>query len=286
MVYAQLVRAVAAAGPPTPPNNGPTIGENANGVQANAVMRRSVRVAGSVEQRAAPAPAPPPYRAPKRSLPSCAAFAADPLFDNGHLVLPSRPWLCDNLPDASDNLPDAKAGIPWHHLSTMDQLDPSLLMTDERTCAMDAFNAAVGRQIMTPENLVENGWADQSAGLRYEDLPFQRCMHKNGYQVELVRVKPKRSGSKRKLLELRVEKIMGQQSGSFIVEFRWRTDVMNSDYHAVAINCTTRKLTCNTLGVVPFQMSAARESAATHAEVVQNLHIHRVLRVWRVRVRR
>ena len=54
------------------------------------------------------------------------------------------------------------------------------------------------------------------------------------------------------------------------------------NYHAIGINCTTRKVTCNTLGVVPLQLDKSHKTAATHQAVKDQFHIYRMLAVWHV----
>ena len=75
--------------------------------------------------------------------------------------------------------------------------------------------------------------------------------------------------------------ILGQRSGVFIVEFCWRKPGAHN-WHAVAVNCEQRRVFCNTLGVVPFQLEHAKESPETHAGVVQLFSVRSVSRVWRM----
>jgi hypothetical protein len=39
---------------------------------------------------------------------------------------------------------------------------------------------------------------------------------------------------------------------------------------------------CNTLGRIPFAATKTNESVKTHAEVVADLHVRGMCRVWRV----
>ena len=77
--------------------------------------------------------------------------------------------------------------------------------------------------------------------------------------------------------------ILGLVSGVFFVEFFWKNkENGDSDFHVVAVNCDQRRVFCNTLGVIPFVAGKTNESAATHAQVVADLRIINVYRVYRI----
>ena len=76
--------------------------------------------------------------------------------------------------------------------------------------------------------------------------------------------------------------ILGLVSGVFFVEFFWKNKSGESDFHVIAVNCDQRRVFCNTLGVIPFAAGKKHESAATHAQVVDDLKVVNVYRVYRI----
>ena len=75
--------------------------------------------------------------------------------------------------------------------------------------------------------------------------------------------------------------VLGFDSGVFFVEFFWKKPGAR-DFHVVAVNCDQRMVYCNTLGRIPFSATKTNESVKTHAEVVADLHVRGMCRVWRV----
>ena len=76
--------------------------------------------------------------------------------------------------------------------------------------------------------------------------------------------------------------ILGLVSGVFFVEFFWRNKSDDSDFHTVAVNCDQRRVFCITLGVLPFAAGKKHKSAATHAQVAEDLKVVNVYRVYRI----
>ena len=79
------------------------------------------------------------------------------------------------------------------------------------------------------------------------------------------------------------EEVLGQQTGVFLYEYRWNKASAGA-WRVVAINCDQRRVFCNTLGVVPFQMDKLKqkESAETHKQVARLFYRLSSVNVWRV----
>ena len=86
----------------------------------------------------------------------------------------------------------------------------------------------------------------------------------------------------------KLQSVLKQRHGVFLVEFHWSNKAGERNDHVVAVNCDLRLVFCNTLGALPFSLAGSmgkwlqRESAETHDHVARRFHIVRVTRVWRV----
>ena len=49
-----------------------------------------------------------------------------------------------------------------------------------------------------------------------------------------------------------MEELLMQPVGMFLIEFRWRNEAMDGDWHVLAVNCDRRCVLDNTLGIIPF----------------------------------
>ena len=82
--------------------------------------------------------------------------------------------------------------------------------------------------------------------------------------------------------------VLGQQSGCWLIEFRW-ADAGGGNYHVVLVNCCLRVVLCNTLGAIPFNYAKGctdpmqlpkAESAETHTAVARLFKVANMLNVW------
>ena len=49
-----------------------------------------------------------------------------------------------------------------------------------------------------------------------------------------------------------MEELLMQPFGMFLIEFRWRKETMDGDWHVLAVNCDRRCVMDNTLSIIPF----------------------------------
>jgi len=213
------------------------------------------------------------HQAPAMRPFSTQAYVADPWLPEGDMVLPGRPFLREQFSGSNGG-----SSNRWKPLMSTQTLPRADRYTDGASCLLDAFNGAVGSLVLTRQRLRDNGW-DGEAALQYVSVPVVRTMQQHGFQLRLVHTGPKK---RRYESPPSIEQIMGQSCGSYIAEFHWRVDHQNANYHAIAINCTTRKLTCNAVGVVPMQLDKVNESETTHTAIKDRFHIYRMLAVWQV----
>lgn len=177
-------------------------------------------------------------------------------------------------------------------------LQPMDFMQDALSCALDAFNLAVGRVILKrgcvhalPSPRVRAETDDSDATFtcccRPEIGPGPVRFSKNqvllkliaeaGYRLKIV--KP------RGVRQLTLEYLIGQKLGIFLVEFYVQNRgeggaSSNSAFHVVVVDCFRRLVLCNTVGVLPFNLHARAESAVTHAEIRKRLRVRNVCAVW------
>ena len=167
----------------------------------------------------------------------------------------------------------------------LETLAPEHMYTDDESCALDAFNMALGKRLLTRDLVgVPNGpikFLPESQDDVGKKTPV--CMPwiaKAGYQLARV-------GTKKQPPTFR--RVLQQRRGVFLVEFYWRKSD-GADWHVVAVNCCQRRVWCNALGVVPFSLKKRgdafdvllKESAKTHDAVIEQLHLVNVCRVWQV----
>ena len=180
---------------------------------------------------------------------------------------------------------------PATPFATTDTLAEELAYTDADSCALDAFNSAVGQPVLTRESVgAPTGhacddlshhrcrWLEASASLtivrraarrpvnfdEHEGAP-RKAVRAAGFDLKAVTADTtKAKKKKQRAAQPTFEQILGQRAGVFVVEFKW-CKPGTGEFHAVAINCDQRRVFCNTLGVVPFHRAdRANETAATH----------------------
>ena len=152
-------------------------------------------------------------------------------------------------------------------------MDADAFYTDATFCAMDAFNLGVGQPVLNRQ--IINSPFDSDKGVSYEMV--KPAIEAAGFSMVAVV-----SGSKKKRTYPTMIQILGLVSGVFFVEFFWKNKSGDRDFHVVAVNCDQRRVFCSTLGVIPFAAGKKHESAATHAQVVGDLKIRDVYRVYRI----
>jgi hypothetical protein len=118
-----------------------------------------------------------------------------------------------------------------------------------------------------------------------------------------------------------IEAVLAQMGGVFLLEFYWEKGAYVGrfaslrDWHVIAIDCNSRVAWCNELGLLPFGCVAGttplssrvqrpplcecdgasvpallrmsldderKESAGTHRELLECLHLRSVIRAWEV----
>ena len=86
----------------------------------------------------------------------------------------------------------------------------------------------------------------------------------------------------------RLQRVLEQKCGVFLVEFHWTNSSGAKNHHVVAVNCNIRLVFCNTLGALPFTLGKEmgklliNESDKTHDNVASRFRIASITRVWRV----
>ena len=159
--------------------------------------------------------------------------------------------------------------------------------SDQRSCAMDAFNLAVGCQLLTrtglgvsPDDLLS---FVQPKSLRHGENAPTPPMKKAIESLRFGMLGLFTRVSKKIIYPPTMVQVLGFDSGVFLVEFFWRRKETNAqDWHVVAVNCDMRRVFCNTLGVIPFNNGLANEAEKTHLAVSAHLRVVSVMRVWRV----
>ena len=220
---------------------------------------------GGASSPSAPAP-PRSKKITRASVGGSTGMAPEvlPQFQSWRCIMPSRPHLSsEQLPYVPN--PSASA------FRTVETLEDEDFYTDPTSCAMDGFNLAVAAPLLSRAVLgVPTGPID------FASQPVMTEIQKRGLQLQKVN-----TGSKKQPKPPTFKTILGQKDGVFLVEFRWNKPGGGS-WHVVAVNCDQRRVFCNTLGVVPFQTSKAKESEATHDEVRRIFHALSTVHVWRV----
>ena len=150
-------------------------------------------------------------------------------------------------------------------------LDRGQMFTDYNSCMMDTFNALVGDRIATRE----------SCDVPHLAVPWSKMrpvMQNAGFEV--CRVYSNSRGAVPQM-----EALMCQSGKLFIVEYVWnksnKGETPEWDYHVVGVDTQVRAVFCNTVGILPFLWKNKRaETESTHRKVVEQLRVHRVLKVW------
>ena len=151
--------------------------------------------------------------------------------------------------------------------------DPDSFYTDATSCAMDAFNLGIGQPVL--DRHIINSPFDPDKGVSYEMM--MPAIKAAGFEMDRLTL-----GSKKKRTNPTMTQVLGLVSGVFFVEFFWKNKSGESDFHVVTVNCDQRRVFCNTLGVIPFAAGEKHESAATHAQVADDLKVVNVYRVYRI----
>ena len=161
-------------------------------------------------------------------------MVADPLFENGEYVLSGRRLI--GVPFRNT----VKSTSNWQPYSTISILPRKYRFTDKKSCALDAFNGAVGLNVLTRQKFEAEG-VGPGLAIDLSSKVAQRIIQKETFQ--LVRV-----GTRQNVPSLL--NVMEQPEGEFIFEFYWRIDNENKSYHSIAVKCTSRKILCNTAGEI------------------------------------
>jgi len=194
------------------------------------------------------------------------AMVASPICVEWHRVDRGKPHFCEQ------QLMYEGPATPF---ATDAVLDDALQgATDDTSCALDAANACLTQVVLTRDSV---GVAAGPVDFGDSDGAPRKALRAAGFDLKATAIR-----RKKKQQQPTFETILGQRSGVFLVEFRWKLPGAG-DWHAVAVNCDQRRVTCNTLGVVPFHCAEViNESAATHAWVTKQFYVRSVSRVFRV----
>ena len=154
--------------------------------------------------------------------------------------------------------------------------------TDEKSCLIDAVNMAVNQPVLTRDGL---GLTDEvMVNLSHDNVVTALKTAK----IALVSIKCTNSLPGKHSTPPRLDQVLKQKSGVWIVDFVWNNTEGNGVAHAVAVNCDLRLVFCNTLGALPFSLAETPgsyllgETAATHKNVATRLGLRVVTRVWQV----
>ena len=201
------------------------------------------------------------------------AMVSSPVFDYSRVIV-------DVYVRPSESVTPLDVQFQSHanaYVNTTGILAESDMFTDDDSCALDAFNAAVAYKMLTRERIQQPSGpvmlVDDRASSSQPTSLCKRVYERDGFQLQ-------RMGSKQSPPSLR--KVLQQKQGVFIVEFYWRRSKDSCDWHVIAVNCHQRKVFCNTLGVLPFGMGKTRETAKTHEALVSHFFIRNMVRVWRI----
>jgi hypothetical protein len=199
-----------------------------------------------------------------------------------------------HLPDEMQvELPDDAVLVSHSGLKPMD------FQQDKHSCALDAFNLAVGRVVLKrgcvpclaiPAHeacLVDLAPIVFASCCRPQIGPGPMRFSKNKVLLPLIA----EAGYKLKSLKPRgvqqatLQYLLGQKLGIYLVEFfvqnRGKGGApSNSAFHVVVVDCFRRLVLCNTIGILPFNLHARAESEATHAEIRDRLRVRNVCAVW------
>jgi hypothetical protein len=159
--------------------------------------------------------------------------------------------------------------------------------TDERSCLLDTLNMAINRRPPLTRADLE---LTAGAGFKLGHPNVVTALKTAGIVLQCV--KGTTSSSNGKTNPPSLEQVLKQESGVWIVQFRWdRTKScgsIESVDHAVAVNCDLRLVFCNTLGALPFTLAEEQgklkqgETAKTHKRVAARLGLRAVRSVWQV----
>ena len=231
------------------------------GVQNGSVPSRGGDTAG--------APMPTAKKSLKRPARASGSMAPEllPQYQHWHLLIPGKKFVGEL------QFPYPKNGSFSAYANADKAMDPDAFYTDATSCAMDAFNLGIGQSVL--DRQIINSPFDPDKGISYEVM--EPAIEAAGFAMRKVF-----SGSKKKRTNPTMTQILGLVSGVFFVEFFWKNKSGESDFHVIAVNCDQRRVFCNTLGVIPFAAGKKHESAATHAQVVDDLKVVNVYRVYRI----
>ena len=152
--------------------------------------------------------------------------------------------------------------------------DDEMGATDDASCALDSFNAAVACRVLTREDV---GVPEGPINFDNPVARPRQAVREAGYDLKAIVKRGKNQPA--------FDVILGQRVGVFLVEFYWRKAGAR-DWHVVAINCDQRRVFCNTIGVVPFhKLEVVNESATTHAWVRRQFFVRSVQCAARTRSR-
>jgi len=130
-----------------------------------------------------------------------------------------------------------------------------------------------------PEGASVGGDADEPKAVNLGHPRMVAAMKKRGHVLEGI-------GGKSHAPKL--QRVLKQRRGVYLVEFHWINKAGERNYHVIAVNCDLRLVFCNTLGALPFSLAGAvgkwlqRESDETHDNIAERFHVSMVTRVWRV----
>ena len=206
-------------------------------------------------------PMPTAKKSLKRLARASGSMAPEALakYQHWHLLIPGKKFVGEL------QFPYPENGSFSAYANADKAMDPDAFYTDATSCAMDAFNLAIGQPILS--RITIGVPFDPDKGISYEQMA--PAIQAAGFGVVQVY-----SGSKRKKNKIwpTMTEVLGFDSGVFMVEFYWTNEGSGeSNWHVVAVNCDQRRLFCNTLGVIPFAAGKKHESAVAHAEVCDDL---------------
>jgi hypothetical protein len=190
----------------------------------------------------------------------------------------------------------------------------AILYTDEASCALDSFNMGVGYAAISRAELEGDAKARSPAapafplGAGGEDPSscLSTTVHEGasaggvGSEPKAINLGHERVCDTMKAKECVLESVGGKKSppklqrvlkqkrGVFLVEFHWTTSKGERAHHVVAVNCDLRLVFCNTLGALPFTLAKGlgkwmqNESDETHDNLAVRFRIACVSRVWRI----
>ena len=218
-------------------------------------------------------PMPTAKKSLKRLARASGSMAPEALakYQHWHLLIPGKKFVGEL------QFPYPENGSFSAYANADKAMDPDAFYTDATSCAMDAFNLAIGQPILS--RITIGVPFDPDKGISYEQMA--PAIQAAGFGV--VQVYSGSKSRKKNKIWPKMTEVLGFDSGVFMVEFYWTNEGSGeSNWHVVAVNCDQRRLFCNTLGVIPFAAGKKHESAVAHAEVCDDLKNPRVFRVWRI----